>query len=356
MWLQLILFAILSLCSRQTRAQQEASEAKGTGTTRSAIYADSDSTLVTTYIADAEVVLVDGATLGAHVLIDHVSSASVDVMTAATGRFEETRSEGGFRVEVALPAKTELNIAYVGSRENDWQSHSIQLAATKSLARDNAVLRLSYGGVNNEVGRSGDPLFHKSLKIHTGQITFTQLIDPKSLISFSYFIQRADGFQSSPYRFVSTSNAVFTGPEAHPSLRVRQAFSIDYQRYLARYAAATGSYRLYCDDWGVMSHTGIASFRIIPSEPWAIETWVRGYSQRAASFYQKKYANVHKYMSNDRELSTFWDTSLGTKLEWKHARVVLDVKLEGVYYNFLEFISLQQRYAFVSSVGAQYHW
>ena len=356
MRLQLTSVAIALLCSAQAWAQEEVPVGTGVGTARLAIYADSDSTVVTTNIADAEVVVVDGVTAGAHVLIDHVSSASVDVMTAATGRFEETRVEVGLRTEIELPAKTDLDIAYVGSRENDWQSHSIQLAATKSLARDNATLSLSYGGVSNQVGRSEDPRFRESLTIHTGQVTFTQLIDSKSLISFSYFGQRAAGFQSSPYRFISTSNSAFTRAETHPSLRVRQAVSVDYQRYLAGYAAATASYRLYYDDWGVMSHTGVGSLKLVPSESWTIETWARGYSQRAASFFRKSYASVHKYMSNDRELSTFWDTSLGAKLQWQHNRFVIDAKLEGIYYRFLEFPSLRQRRALVSSVGVQYRW
>ncbi len=357
MRLQLVSLAAFLLASGSAEAQEEDVEpGKGTATVRSAIYADSDSTLVATNIVDAEVAATKELRVGAHVLIDQVSSASVDVVTAATGRFDETRWEGGFRGDYALPRKMDLDVGYVSSMENDWRSHAVQVGLSKRLAQDNATLRLSYGGVANRVGRSGDPNFSDSMSVHTGQVGLTQLIDPESLVSVTYFVQRASGFQSSPYRFAATQDLLMVVPESHAATRVRHAASLDYRRYLSSQAALTASYRLYLDDWGVMSHTASVRGRYVPSDAWSLEAWSRGYTQSAADFYEWRYARAQRYMSNDRELSTFWDVSLGGKAEWQQGDLALDAKIEGIYYRFLEFLSLPSRAAIVSSLGVRYQW
>ncbi len=347
----------LLCCIGDAQAQEEdRAVGAGEGVVRSAVYADSDSTLVTTNIVDADVTVADGVSVGAHALIDRVSSASVDVVTAATGRFFETRLEAGIRGDVALPSKVDLDVAYSSSRENDWQSHSVQLGLAKRMAQDNAVFSIAYGGVTNRVGRSGDSVFEESQVAHTGQVAISQLIDPTSVVSLSYFAQHIGGYQSSPYRFASTMDGALTVPEAHPERRLRQALSAEYRRYLARYAALTARYRLYIDDWGVLSHTGRAQLRVIPADRWAVEVGGRGYTQRGAGFYQQHYSQVQRYMSNDRELSTFWDVSVGGKLEWRRGALTVRANVEGIYYRFLEFASLGRRYAVVSSGGVGYQW
>jgi hypothetical protein len=82
------------------------------------VYADDDETTVVTSLVDANLRLPVPVMLSAHALVDAVSSASVDVVSAATTRWDERRIELG-ATAVARAADTDATIGYTTSGEND---------------------------------------------------------------------------------------------------------------------------------------------------------------------------------------------------------------------------------------------
>src|SRR5258705_41540 len=69
-------------------------------------------------------------------LVDAISSASVDVVTAATGRFRELRHEatGGVTYH---DGERSIGGAYVLSTEHDWTSHTGSVALAQDFAQHN---------------------------------------------------------------------------------------------------------------------------------------------------------------------------------------------------------------------------
>ncbi|HET9993528.1 MAG TPA: hypothetical protein VFQ65_33555, partial [Kofleriaceae bacterium] len=90
-----------------------------------AMYADSDKTTVVTTVVDGSVRLPQPVVVNAHALVDAVSSASVDVVSAATSRFTENRVELGTTAQIGFSQASEGSIGYTHSGENDWQSHAV---------------------------------------------------------------------------------------------------------------------------------------------------------------------------------------------------------------------------------------
>src|SRR5262249_54183036 len=99
--LRLQLIISLVVASKAAHAQV-ADEAPGTGNAKGsvAMYSDSDKTTVVTSVAAAQVRLPQPVVVNGHALVDAVSSASVDVISAATSRFKENRIELGATAQI----------------------------------------------------------------------------------------------------------------------------------------------------------------------------------------------------------------------------------------------------------------
>ena len=330
----------------------------GTGsgiTARLGVYADDDQTTVVTSLVDAGANLGPNATVGAHLLVDSISSASVDVVSAATPAFNENRYEAGGRASLRRGAN-ELGLGYIRSVENDWASHALSASVARDLADKNTRLELGLAYVKNAVGRSADEGFHRRLDSYQGALSVTQLLDARSLVTLGYTLQRNDGFQSSPYRYVVTSDRQLARAETHPGTRMRHALAVSGQRHVLDASSLVLDYRLYRDDWGILSHTAGVGLMTAFGEHADLRVRARVYRQGAADFWRREYAQPMRYMSVDRELSTFWDALVGVKLGLHFGIVSADAKVDVLYYAFSDFARLTERVAVVAdtSVGVAF--
>ncbi len=349
MRLQLTRLVIVLLALRSLAAS-----AQSTVTWKNSAYTDDDNTVVVTELFDGLVRVHPRVEVGAHVLLDGISSASVDVVSAATKGFNETRVETGARATLRAPRDATLAVALVRSEEKDWLAHGLQLTLAKDLAQKNTRVEIGYGFSGNRVGRAMDPTFHRSLDVSTIEAGATQLLDQKTLVGLTVTLQIAEGCMQSPYRFVTTAGGQ-SFPETHPETRLRDAVTLRALRYVAG-AGVDLAYRLYLDDWGIMSHTVSASVGWAFGDRWDLRVRARAYRQGAASFWHERYAVRMKYMSADRELSTFWDAGGGLKLALRLGRWIVDAKSDVVYYRFEDFAPLAGRTAVVSDLGVGYTW
>ncbi len=341
----------LMLGASQGRAAEGSAQAPESGVTaRLGVYADDDQTTVVTSLVDASANVDPSVTLGAHLLVDSISSASVDVVSAATPAFNENRYEAGGRAALRRGA-SELSLGYVRSVENDWSSHAWSGSLGQDFASKNTRAELAFGYVRNAVGRSADEAFHRRLDSYQGALSVTQLIDAQSLVTLGYTLQRNDGFQSSPYRYVVTSDRQFALPETHPGTRMRHALAVTGQRHVLETSSVEASYRLYRDDWGILSHTAGLGLLTAFGERTDLRLRARLYRQGSADFWQKRYAEPVRFMSTDRELSTFWDALVGIKLGLHFGVVSVDAKVDVIYYAFQDFARLSERAAVVADIG-----
>jgi hypothetical protein len=351
--LQLIAVVVVAAAAFPARALAQRAPWEGAVTTKASVYADDDDTLIGTGLAQGELGLPLGASIGGHVLVDSISSASVDVISAATPGFEETRIELGGQARLRRSIG-EAGVAYVRSTENDWSSHAVQLTLARDLAEKNTRLELAYGYTSNVVGRAGDDAFERPLVAHTVEAGLTQLLDRRTLVGVTYTLQASDGFQSSPYRYVWLRSGV-AFLETHPAQRTRHAVTLRALRYLGG-AGLDVSYRLYLDDWGVVSHTGSAAVTFALGEAWDLRLRGRFYRQGPADFWRERYDTPMTYMSADRELATSWNAGGGVKLAWHRGRWTVDAKADATLYRFVDFARLDGRSAIVVELGGGLAW
>jgi len=362
MWLQLIsqrplgiLLPLVLLAAIESNSYaQEREVGEGEVHTRTLVYDDDDATTVTSNYVGADVTLPAKMVVGAYALVDSVSSASIDVVSAATTRWEEDRVEVGASVG-GIVSGQEFSLGVVRSEENDWRSLSVQIGTAREFFQRNTRVSAAFGFTSNDVGRAMDPNFEESLTAMSLELGVGQLIDKKTRVGAAYSFQGLSGFQSSPYRYVSTLDGASVA-ELHPDSRLRHALSGFAMRSLHESTSVRIGYRLYRDDWGIWSHTATLGLRFAFAKYFGASLDTRLYQQNRADFYRNNYQTTRRFMSFDRELSTFRDTSVHAGLTAKLGPVLFDVKAGVIRYRFRNFDPLPKRRALLLGGGLKLLW
>jgi hypothetical protein len=325
---------------------------------RSGVYQDSDHTTVSTTTVAARAIIKDRVQLTARYLVDVVSSASVDVVTAATAGFRETRHEGTAGIGYH-DGTSSIDLGYIYSGENDWWSHTIDLGLSRDFLQHNLTIGLGGSAVFNDVGRSGDRNFHRSLDVFGGSVTVAGTPSRRDVLSLSYTLSALSGYQASPYRYVMFINPQGLRevvPENVPNQRLRHALTVQWKRFVQHRSAIHLHARGYVDDWQIVSLTAGGEYLIELGE-FVLSPHLRGYVQRHAGFYQAQYTQRVNFMTFDRELSTFIDGFLGLRASWARRRLGplaelrLEAKLDGFGFYFFDFPRLQSRYGLIAELA-----
>jgi hypothetical protein len=319
---------------------------------RTSTYVDDDRTAISTSIVSVRARPFGNFFASARYVADAVSSASVDVVTAATGRWTELRSEvlGGAGY---TDGTTTLSADYVFSHENDWDSHTISAGGSRDLFKHNLTLGAGASFVDNRVGRAGDDNFGERMRVLGGSLRAVWVAGKRDIFQSSYDLARASGYQSSPYRYAfveDPSGVPIAFAEVTPELRTRHALTVRWNHHLLRDAALRSHARGYADDWGLRSITAGTEL-VVGKGPYELAANARLYAQRHAEFYQDVYDRPRRYMTADRELSTFQDVFLGIRGKWSGDTVALDAALTGFAFRFPEFSRLPTRRGFIAALG-----
>ena len=148
----------------------------------------------------------------------------------------------------------------------------------------------------------------------------------------------------------------FSAPESPPESRTRHALTGRVMHVIGRANVVDAQYRLYRDDWGILSHTVELAYSRDLTKQWSLRLRARGYHQNHAAFYQETYAMPMRFMTVDRELSTFYDGMTGIKLGYAGERWDLDAKVDAIVYRFEDYARLRGRVAVVSGLGVTWRW
>jgi hypothetical protein len=348
-----------ALSSVVVQAQQEAS-------TTLYIRTDSDHTTVITPRLHVGAPVAEGTRLDLVYTVDIWTSASVDIRTSASKPITERRDEIHANISHELQDVT-LSAGYRYSTEPDYKSNSVSASASFDLADNSATLVLGGSMSFDTVGRVGYPGFARPTQSYTAQVSFTQVLDPRTLIQGIYELGYADGYLASPYRFVGigspdgTCNGAagpgaleYCVPEANPDERLRHAFLLQFRRALSDDISIGLAYRFYFDDWSVMSHTALADLSWSISNDTLLALRYRFYLQSNAFHYQPSYAadylETHHFVTRDKELSNFAAHRVALELEHNWSVGDLGQKLKGLvvigpsiylYQNFIPLTSIR---------------
>ncbi|MBW2455143.1 MAG: DUF3570 domain-containing protein [Deltaproteobacteria bacterium] len=356
--------ATLCLTLPGTSSAQPQPPGSGDVAGRAHVYVDDDNTTIGTGLVDGNVALPADFKVGAHALVDVISSASVDVVSnasvdvvsAASAGFTELRVEFGGRAGYFITPELDIGAGFTWSSERDWKSYTPSATFGLDLFKRNLRLTGSYAYGFNDIRQAHEPSFRERKHTHTAEVGVSQLLDDKTLVGVAYTFQGVDGFQSSPYRRIPVADRRLPLIERHPTDRLRHAVTFRGLRYLGGDLAVLASYRIYADDWGVQSNAVATSWFWDLSELVQLRFFGRGYHQRAAGFWREQYAAPAEYLSGDRELSTLWDVSLGLGTALHFGDWTLDARADGLYYRYLNFALLDHRWAFVGGLGGRFEW
>ena len=320
---------------------------------RIGVYADSDHTTVTTTSVAASASPTAALRLGAQYLADAVSSASIDVVSSATGRIHELRHE------VTTTARYQrgdhaLGAAYLYSVEHDWTSHTLAIDANRDLAQHAVTIGVAVTGGINAIGKVGDPDLRRRLVTGGGDASVTVAASRRDLVHLDLGVALLQGYQASPYRFAVYDDlrAVF---ETVPRARLRQVIALRWNHQLFADSALRMQVRGYRDSWGILSITGAAAY-VVGLGAFDLDMHVRGYAQRGARFYRATYAAPMRYMTADRELSRFVDGFAGAGVAWRRdaddgGALRIDLKVDGFAFAFPEFPAMPSRTGMIVELG-----
>lgn len=339
----------------------------GDAEARESMYVDSDSTTVSTTAVHTTLGARDeSVTARAGYSVDIVSSASVDVVSMASTRWTEVRNQGDLGITFHH-GPWAIDADYVLSDERDWTSNTASAAVGRDFNERNTNVTLGYVFVHNQIFDARDAGFRERLLTNAANVSLTQVLGRRTTSRLAGFYGHNAGLQSSVYREVPIGvdprtrckNNPDCVPEVVPDRRHRFALAGTLAHALPtrRPTALLSSYRFYGDDWQVFSHTLELQLRADLHRHWLLRLQSRTYFQDAASFYQASYAKPQRFMTVDRELSTFIHSLTGLKLTYRAGRLGgladlrFDVKADFSYFHFFDFPRLPLRLALVTEVG-----
>jgi hypothetical protein len=245
--------------------------------------------------------LPSGTMLGAHYLLDAITSASVAAGVQSDQPFTELRNEFGASLGQRLGDRAQISASYSYSSESDYWAQLFTVNGAVDLFQRNTTLALTLAYGHDNVGqRMGPTAFSMlgsldSVRVIAG---WTQVITPTFLANFTFdsgvvgFGSKDNGFQANPYRTVLLGGS--PSRESVPFQRIRLAWAlalhwvVPLKSTITPWVAFRPSYRIYWDDWGIVSSTPeLRTF--IPIGPTELRVGGRYYTQTAASFWREQF-------------------------------------------------------------------
>lgn len=232
---------------------------------------------------------------------DGITGASRPVdSTSANIPFIKKRNE-----LIAAINSTQWNATAYYSIENDYTGRLIRFGVNQDFNQKNTNLSLGVGYGWDAISPIGTTKLYTKRNLLV-EAALTQTLSPVMILRLGVDVSKLNGFQSNPYRLVFVGGGYSL--EQHPGQRLRVSGYAKLNTYFRPTNASLWSeYRLYNDDWGILSHTiGLKFYQNI-SKRLHVRYRYRYYQQSAANFYRANYSLVGKprYFTADYKLEPF---------------------------------------------------
>lgn len=349
------------------------------------LYSDNDNV----HIATPQIGLVrtlddEGGQVGVRAAVDVISAASVDVVTQATNRFSEVRSEAGVHLSKSFSGRVP-SASYRFSQEPDYVSHGGRVGISTPVRSKDTTVSGGYGFNYDRVGRHGTSFdsFSESMRQHSVDASLTQVLTPRTLVRLAYTLTVQDGYMEKPYRQVplftqdglnrAAMDGVTLGLDnfADYSLSSRPAESVPDRRYRHAFAARAMhfvpswdsslklDYQLYTDSWGVLANLIEPALNHQLTDNWMVRGFVRIYHQTAADFWQKTYVvsdagRIPKWRTLDKSLTSYLSTTGGGRVEWQISPYIFYADGAFMLTNFSDYLYLDSRMAVIVQLGVRW--
>ena len=288
------------------------------------------------------------------VYVDAVSNASVDVVTAASP-FTERRTEYGLQADYVY-RNAKLSLSGSSSKEPDYTANRVGLDVAQEVFGGMSTVSMGFTHGDDKVGKHGDPGFSAIATHWQYRLGSSLILSPRWITSLNLEALADDGFLGSPYRVAYVFGAAV--PERVPSTRSSRALKWRLVGDLGSRDAMQVGYRYFWDTWGIKASTLDVTYSRYFGDDWLADITLRYHTQQHALFYSDDALAETRYVSRNRQLSTFHDISLGGKLAYTLKKVPgqYDITLNGAYeyvqYKFKDFTDIRtgQLYHYNASV------
>jgi hypothetical protein len=237
--------------------------------------------------------------------------------------------------------RVSVTVGFANSRESDYVSNGISLNTVTDFNDKNTSLLIGYGRTDDKINE--EKLGWTTKRAKTGNdfmVGVNQLIDMNTSMSVAVSYGQSRGFESDPYKIVSTTKldldpgTYYTPPENRPTHKNKVSIFLGLNHNLdALRAAIDASYRFYNDTYGISSSTLTLIWLQKVGENISLQPSIRYMEQSAADFY---YPNLDKagvittyepilgetgtgrapFYSSDYRLSHMRTTDYGFKVVW----------------------------------------
>jgi hypothetical protein len=219
----------------------------------------------------------------------------------------------GLKLGAGVSASTEPNYQSVGTYvKGTWETPSKNDSIGLRLGAYFDTVALNYWD-----GTSGGEDVRRSFAISP---TWTHILGPGTQMILNYDLTLQTGYMASPSNFVYVQgNAV---PELFPRERRRHAFFGRVRQLLLSDLSIEPGFGYYIDDWGASAwSTTLALFWEAIPDGMIIRPSARYHAQTAVDYFvpYSGATSIPAYRTQDSDLSSFNDYTVGLKFIWPHA-------------------------------------
>lgn len=267
----------------------------------------------------------DSLSLSGNYYVDQISSASIDVLSAASP-YKEKRTQTSLGADY-LHGKTTYSLGYIQSLEPDYHAKTGYGAVSESMFGDLTTVSFGFTAGRDKVYEhihsptTNTFVFKGDAERRNWQISLSQILTRNLLLGLNFETSQSDGYLQNPYRsarYLGPSGLAQTEAEVYPDTRTGNAASVQLKYYLPWHAALDGSYRFYKDTWGIVAHTGSIGYTQPLFSSWTLNVTGRYYRQGPATFYSDlfPFQDSQNFLARDKELAQYHDFTLGVGATW----------------------------------------
>ena len=256
--------------------------------------------------------------------VDHVSGASIDVLSQAS-QIRDERIQKSATLEF-VHDKTTYTASYSGSVERDYRSYTASIAMKQDMFGDLTTVSLAFANTVDKVGENNgtawvpiiDWLGHAQSRSY--DIDLSQILTKNLIGGVNFNVITDWGYLANPYRSIryldaGTPNGYSLGSQVYPDTRTSTAIQGEAKYFLPYRAAITGSFRYFRDTWSIVGKTFEVDYTHPISNIWILEGRFRYYTQNNANFYSDlfQYADEYEFEGRDQDLAAQDNYTIGAK-------------------------------------------
>lgn len=246
---------------------------------------------------------------------------------------EDVRKAASISLTKRTARRDEISFGTAYSKEGDFKSIEGSLSYLYNIdASRNSSIAIGASYQDNSAYHYLDNEW-KDFHIFNSQIGYTHIFTKNTVGQINYFYIRQSGVLSNPYQTIirkfnvaEEDNDVwykyYRAKEKRPDEKNSAGMTLDLVSKVHKNVSLHGDYRLYKDDWGILSQTLTTNAYIDLSNGFTLVPLIRYYRQNAASFYKAHDSvdytfNETNYGSADERLSKFHALAISIGLEKK---------------------------------------